>query len=53
MQTTLENDVVFDGTGLHSGVPARVVLRPAAASTGIVFRRTDLADLPRLPATWD
>ncbi len=53
MQTTLQTDVVFDGTGLHSGVPVRVVLRPAAASTGIVFRRTDLSDTPRLAATWD
>lgn len=53
MQTTLTSEVTFDGTGLHSGAPVRVVLRPAAASQGIVFRRTDLADQPQIAARWD
>jgi UDP-3-O-[3-hydroxymyristoyl] N-acetylglucosamine deacetylase len=30
------------GTGLHSGTPATVVLKPAAAGHGIWFKRTDI-----------
>lgn len=52
MQTTLKTNVTFEGTGLHSGEVVRVVLHPAAANTGIVFRRTDLAGQPELPAVW-
>ena len=52
MQTTLSNDVVFEGTGLHLGKPVRLVVRPAAASNGIVFRRVDIAGHPELPALW-
>lgn len=36
-QTTLTRDVVVKGIGLHSGDLSRVILRPAAANTGIVF----------------
>ena len=53
MQTTLKSDVSFEGIGLHSGAPVRVVLHPASANTGIVFRRTDIAELPMLPARWN
>ncbi|MEJ6402615.1 UDP-3-O-acyl-N-acetylglucosamine deacetylase [Yoonia sp. 2307UL14-13] len=53
MQTTLKTDVTFDGIGLHTGMPVTVVVRPAPASTGIVFRRVDLTDYPKLHATWD
>ena len=52
MQTTLKSNVVFEGTGLHTGSPVRVVVRPAAANAGIVFRRTDLAGRPALAALW-
>ncbi len=52
MQTTLNNDVTFEGTGLHSGETVRVVVRPAPANTGIVFRRIDLPEQPELPALW-
>ena len=50
MQTTLKTDVIFEGTGLHSGEAVRVVLHPAAANSGIVFRRTDVTGRPKLPA---
>jgi UDP-3-O-[3-hydroxymyristoyl] N-acetylglucosamine deacetylase len=50
VQTTLKSDVVFEGTGLHSGEAVRVILKPAAANTGIVFRRTDVAGQPKLTA---
>lgn len=50
MQTTLKTDVIFEGTGLHSGETVRVVLHPAAANTGVVFRRTDVTGRPTLRA---
>lgn len=53
MQTTLHHAVMFEGVGLHSGVPARMVLRPVGANTGIVFRRTDVDGRDGiLPAQW-
>ncbi len=36
-QTTLARDLVVEGIGVHSGKPARLDLRPAAAGTGIRF----------------
>ncbi len=54
MQTTLKSAVTFDGVGLHSGQPARLVIHPAPADHGIVFRRADVAvGAARLPARWD
>ncbi len=53
MQTTLKSPVVFEGTGLHSGMPVRVTVNAAAAGSGIIFRRTDVAGQPELPARWD
>ncbi len=54
MQTTLKTNVTFDGTGLHTGCPVRLVLRAAPANTGIVFRRVDVAGPDNLlPAVWD
>jgi UDP-3-O-[3-hydroxymyristoyl] N-acetylglucosamine deacetylase len=40
-QHTLKSLVKTVGIGLHSGAKVELVLRPAAADTGIVFRRTD------------
>jgi UDP-3-O-[3-hydroxymyristoyl] N-acetylglucosamine deacetylase len=46
---TLKAPIGCVGVGLHSGRRAAVTLRPAAAGTGIVFRRTDLgAEIPAL-----
>ena len=54
MQTTLQHDVTFQGVGLHTGKPAVVVVHPARAGHGIVFRRTDVTDVDTLiPARWD
>ncbi|MCG8559089.1 MAG: UDP-3-O-acyl-N-acetylglucosamine deacetylase [Hyphomicrobiales bacterium] len=36
-QTTLANEVVLTGTGVHTGAPASIVLTPAEADTGIRF----------------
>lgn len=41
-QTTLAEQVVIEGFGVHSGQPARVVLHPAEANSGITFLRTNL-----------
>ncbi|MEO8243217.1 MAG: UDP-3-O-acyl-N-acetylglucosamine deacetylase [bacterium] len=54
MQNTVKSAVTFDGLGLHSGVPVRMVVRPAAADHGIWFRRTDLTDGDQMiSAHWD
>ncbi|MCA3595026.1 MAG: UDP-3-O-acyl-N-acetylglucosamine deacetylase [Methylobacterium sp.] len=41
-QTTLADQVVIEGIGVHRGQPARVVLHPAEANSGIIFLRTNL-----------
>jgi len=41
-QRTLKSLVRTVGIGLHSGTKVELILRPAAANTGIVFRRVDL-----------
>jgi UDP-3-O-[3-hydroxymyristoyl] N-acetylglucosamine deacetylase len=44
---TLAHPVTASGTALHSGVPVTMTLSPAAAGSGIVFRRADLnVDIP-------
>jgi UDP-3-O-[3-hydroxymyristoyl] N-acetylglucosamine deacetylase len=42
-QRTLKNLIRATGVGLHTGAKVYLTLRPAAPNTGIVFRRTDLA----------
>ncbi|HIE08360.1 MAG TPA: UDP-3-O-[3-hydroxymyristoyl] N-acetylglucosamine deacetylase [Armatimonadetes bacterium] len=42
MQRTIAREVEFEGVGLHSGKPTKVVLRPSRPGTGIVFVRRDL-----------
>jgi UDP-3-O-[3-hydroxymyristoyl] N-acetylglucosamine deacetylase len=49
-QRTLKNLVKAVGIGLHSGRKVELVLRPAAADTGIVYRRTDLDPPVDIPA---
>jgi len=41
-QLTLAKPCTLDGIGLHKGTLVHLTLRPAAADTGIIFRRTDL-----------
>lgn len=41
-QKTLKKSYFFEGKGLHTGRYAHMTISPAAAGTGIVFRRTDL-----------
>ena len=54
VQTTLSREIQIVGTGLHSGRPARLTLKPASAEYGIWFRRVDVKDRDNLvQATWD
>lgn len=41
-QKTLKQEVRATGVGLHSGDKVEIILRPAAADHGVVFRRVDL-----------
>jgi UDP-3-O-[3-hydroxymyristoyl] N-acetylglucosamine deacetylase len=46
---TLMSAATVEGRGLFTGKPARAVFHPAAAGTGVVFRRVDLAHSPPIP----
>ena len=50
-QTTLVRSVQFTDIGLHSGMPVSIVLKPAAADSGIVFFRDDLPGKPGVKAS--
>jgi UDP-3-O-[3-hydroxymyristoyl] N-acetylglucosamine deacetylase len=50
-QRTLKNLTRAVGVGVHSGQKVELTLRPAAPDTGIVFRRTDLAEPVDIPVT--
>ena len=53
MQTTIRSAVTFTGTGLHSGLRARMTVHPASAEYGIWFRRTDVIGRdPMVQAHW-
>ena len=41
-QKTINKDITFKGVGLHSGLEATMILKPAAPNAGIIFKRTDL-----------
>ena len=54
MQSTISAPIGFSGIGLHTGRAARIVLHPAPAGHGIVFRRMDVAArTATVPARWD
>jgi UDP-3-O-[3-hydroxymyristoyl] N-acetylglucosamine deacetylase len=42
-QTTLMTPALLSGVGVHSNAAVTIILHPAEADTGIVFRRTGLA----------
>ncbi|MCP1195580.1 UDP-3-O-acyl-N-acetylglucosamine deacetylase [Acetobacter senegalensis] len=52
VQHTLHHSISSVGTGLHTGAPINLTLRPAPVGHGIVFQRTDLNAAP-LPARFD
>ncbi|MBY0407611.1 MAG: UDP-3-O-acyl-N-acetylglucosamine deacetylase [Rickettsiales bacterium] len=43
LQTTLSHFVSCTGVGLHTGKPVHMVIYPAPADTGVVFKRLDVA----------
>ena len=49
-QRTLKNIIRATGIGLHHGQKVFLTLRPAAANTGIIFRRVDLDPVIEIPA---
>ncbi|MCU7959180.1 MAG: UDP-3-O-acyl-N-acetylglucosamine deacetylase [gamma proteobacterium symbiont of Bathyaustriella thionipta] len=52
-QRTLKNSIGATGVGLHSGQKVFLTLRPAAADSGIIFRRVDLQPPVEIPAHAD
>ena len=49
---TLAREVTATGVALHAGVASKMKLCPAAAGTGIVFRRSDFVAAAPIPALW-
>jgi UDP-3-O-[3-hydroxymyristoyl] N-acetylglucosamine deacetylase len=47
LQHTVLAPVSCEGVGVHSGALARLTIKPAAADSGIVFVRTDVAEFAR------
>lgn len=52
-QRTIKENVELTGVGLHSGKEAHVTIKPAPPDTGVIFVRTDVEDLPQIPAHVD
>jgi UDP-3-O-[3-hydroxymyristoyl] N-acetylglucosamine deacetylase/3-hydroxyacyl-[acyl-carrier-protein] dehydratase len=50
LQTTIKGEGRIVGRGLFGGEEARVVFRPAAEDTGVIFVRTDTPESVRIPA---
>jgi UDP-3-O-[3-hydroxymyristoyl] N-acetylglucosamine deacetylase/3-hydroxyacyl-[acyl-carrier-protein] dehydratase len=48
---TIAQVTTLEGIGLHLGVHVHLTFHPAPAGQGIVFRRSDLAGCPVIPAT--
>jgi UDP-3-O-[3-hydroxymyristoyl] N-acetylglucosamine deacetylase len=53
-QTTLRNPAILSGHGVHSNAAVTIIIHPAEADTGIVFRRTGLTGRPvrEIAAHW-
>lgn len=51
-QRTPKKMIQATGVGLHSGDKVIMTLRPAPVNTGIVFRRTDIDEVPEIPALY-
>ena len=43
-QKTIIKDIALNGVGLHSGLMANLIIRPAKPNAGIVFKRTDIKE---------
>jgi len=49
-QTTISRSASISGTGLHTGAPVNLTLKPAPENTGYIFVRTDLDNF-EIPAS--
>lgn len=49
---TIAKEIACEGIALHAGTQVRMILAPAAAGTGVVFRRMDMGGLD-VPARYD
>jgi UDP-3-O-[3-hydroxymyristoyl] N-acetylglucosamine deacetylase len=52
-QITVRDPIICKGVGLHTGLPAHMVIHPAPTDTGIVFIRKDVEKKVRIPARID
>ena len=43
-QKTINKNISFKGVGLHTGLEANLILKPAEPNTGIIFKRIDLKE---------
>ena len=43
-QKTLAKKIKFQGIGIHTGIPVKIEVLPAAPNTGIVFKRVDIKE---------
>jgi UDP-3-O-[3-hydroxymyristoyl] N-acetylglucosamine deacetylase len=41
---TIQNEIIYNGIGLHKGENIKLKLIPASSGTGIIFKRVDLKD---------
>ena len=41
-QKTINQNITLNGVGLHSGLEANLIIKPAKPNTGIIFKRTDV-----------
>lgn len=54
LQHTISKAIGLTGVGLHSGANVALLLEPAPADYGIIFKRSDVADKnPLIPARYD
>src|SRR5579862_9429734 len=49
---TVAREISLHGVALHAGVPVGMRIAPAAANSGIRFRRSDLQGRPLIEASW-
>ncbi len=50
-QKTIRSEIHIEGKGIHTGRPARVVLKPAPPKSGVCFTRADVDAHEKLRAT--
>mgnify|MGYP001423944379 CR=1 FL=1 len=43
-QKTIKQNIPLNGIGLHSGIKANLVIKPAEPNSGIIFKRTDIKE---------